>query len=94
MNINNIKIRNAKIKDIEKILEIEHNSFDKNIIIAITGMEYKRPILKSRSDIRLTEFSLFCALAWDISGIISVESGIIKIAGKVIIGITIPLIVP
>ena len=31
MNINNIKIRNAKIKDIEKILEIEHNSFDKNI---------------------------------------------------------------
>lgn len=31
MNINNLKIRNAKINDIEKILEIEHNSFDKNI---------------------------------------------------------------
>ena len=31
MNIDNLKIRNAKINDIEKILEIEHNSFDKNI---------------------------------------------------------------
>ena len=31
MNINNLKIRNAKINDIEKILEIENNSFDKNI---------------------------------------------------------------
>lgn len=31
MNINNLKIRNAKINDIEKILEIEHASFDKNI---------------------------------------------------------------
>ena len=31
MDINNLKIRNAKINDIEKILEIEHNSFDKNI---------------------------------------------------------------
>lgn len=31
MNINNLKIRNAKINDIEKILEIEHNSFAKNI---------------------------------------------------------------
>lgn len=29
MNINNLKIRNAKINDIEKILEIENNSFDK-----------------------------------------------------------------
>ena len=31
MDITNIKIRNAKINDIEKILEIEHNSFAKNI---------------------------------------------------------------
>ena len=31
MNIDNLKLRNAKIDDIEKILEIEHNSFDKNI---------------------------------------------------------------
>ena len=31
MNINNLKIRNAKINDIEKISEIENNSFDKNI---------------------------------------------------------------
>ena len=31
MNIDNLKIRNAKIDDIEKILEIEHNSFAKNI---------------------------------------------------------------
>lgn len=31
MDINNLKIRNAKINDIEKILEIEDNSFDKNI---------------------------------------------------------------
>ncbi len=29
--MNNLKIRNAKINDIEKILEIEHASFDKNI---------------------------------------------------------------
>ena len=31
MNINNIKIRNSKINDIEKILEIEHSSFARNI---------------------------------------------------------------